>query len=301
MAITLRQIQAFLAVSEHGTFTKAAQRMNVAQPALSQLVRDLEQEVGIRLLDRTTRRVDMTEAGREFQGSAMKIALELDTAIENATHLAERKRGRIIVAAPPLLAAVILPPTIVALNETYPGLQVSVIDARNELIIEAVRYGKADCGVGTFAALEDDIERNPLARDRLMLFSRKDSMYANKTSVSWRDLEDQPFVTLTRDSGIRLLVEIGFEQAQVALKPNYEVAQITTVLALVEAGLGVAVLPTYARAVAGGGVLARSLVEPSIARDIVMIRPGGRSISPALSAFEILLRRHVRRHIPEIS
>lgn len=301
MAITLRQIQAFLAVGEQGTFTKAAERLKVAQPALSQLVRDLEQELGIRLLDRTTRRVELTEAGREFQGSAIKIAHELDTAVENANHLAERKRGRIIVAAPPLLAAVILPPSIVALQEAYPGLQVSLVDARNELIIEAVRYGKADCGIGTFSAALDDIERNPLARDRMMLFCRKNSPFANKTSVAWRELEDQPFVTLTRDSGIRLLVEIGFEQAQIALRPNYEVAQITTALALVEAGLGLAVLPTYARAVAGGAILARPLVEPSIARDIVMIRQGGRSMSPALAAFETVLRRYIRRHIPDAS
>ncbi len=301
MTITLRQIQAFNAVSELGTFTKAAERLRVAQPALSQLVRELEAELGVRLLDRTTRRVELTEAGREFQGSAVKITSELDIAIENATLLAERKRGRVAVAAPPLLAAVILPPAIVALGSVYPGLQVSLLDARNEQIIDAVRYGKVDCGVGTFSSLEEGLERSPLARDRMMLFCRKNSPFANHTTIAWRELADQPFVTLTRDSGIRLLVEIGFEQAQVALKPSYEVTQITTALALVEAGLGLAVLPTYARAVASGAILARPLVEPSISRDIVMIRPAGRSMSPALSAFETLLKRNVRRHIPDIS
>ena len=73
MAITLRQIQAFLAVTDQGTFTKAAERLNMAQPALSQLVRDLERELGIRVLDRTTRRVELTEGGREFHGAALKI------------------------------------------------------------------------------------------------------------------------------------------------------------------------------------------------------------------------------------
>ena len=112
MAITLRQIQAFLAVTEQGTFTKAAERLNMAQPALSQLVRDLERELGIRVLDRTTRRVELTEGGREFHGAALKIVQDLDTAVLNATGLAERRRGRIVVAVPPLLAAVIMPPTI---------------------------------------------------------------------------------------------------------------------------------------------------------------------------------------------
>lgn len=298
MAITLRQIQAFLAVAEQGTFTKAAERLHMAQPALSQLVRELERELGIRVLDRTTRRVELTEGGREFHGAAVKILNDLDTAVENANGLAERRRGRIVVAAPPLLAAVILPPAMSALRELHPGLQVAIFDARNDLVVEAVRFGKADCGLGTFSALEDNIERQPLARDSLMLFCRRGSAFAGRSSVAWRDLADEDLVALTRDSGIRLLVEVGYERAQIALKPSYEVSQITTALALVRAGLGIAVLPTYARAVAPATVVARPLVEPAITRDIVMIRPSGRSVSPALSTFEALLRRFVRQLLP---
>lgn len=298
MAITLRQMQAFLAVTELGTFTKAAERLRMAQPALSQLVRDLERELGIRVLDRTTRRVELTEGGREFHGAAMKIVQDLETAVQAANDLAERKRGRIVVALPPLLAAVIMPPAIAALKAQLPGLQVSIIDARNDLVLEAVRFGKADCGVGTFSALEDNIERSPLARDSLMLLCRRESPFARRTTVLWHELADEPLVTLTRDSGIRLLVEVGYEHAQIALKPAYEVAQIATALALVEAGLGVAVLPTYARAIAPASVTAVPLAEPSIARDIVMIRQSGRSISPALAAFEKVLRVQVRSHIP---
>lgn len=298
MAVTLRQIQAFLAVTEQGTFTKAAERLHMAQPALSQLVRELERELGIRVLDRTTRRVELTEGGREFHGAALKVVHDLDTAVQNANGLAERRRGRIVVAVPPLLAAVIMPPAIVALQERHPGLQVSLIDARNELVVEAVRFGKADCGLGTFSALEDNIERVPLARDSLMLFCSRGSRFAGMETVRWSDLAEEQLITLTRDSGIRLLVEVGYESAQIILKPAYEVAQITTALALVEAGLGIAVLPTYARAVAPASVLSRPLAEPSIARDIVMIRPSGRSVSPALSAFEALLRRFVRQLAP---
>lgn len=298
MAVTLRQIQAFLAVAEQGTFTKAAERLHMAQPALSQLVRELERELGIRVLDRTTRRVELTEGGREFHGAALKIVQDLDTAVLNANGLAERRRGRIVVAVPPLLAAVIMPPTIVALQEKYPGLQVAIVDARSDLVVEAVRFGRADCGVGTFSALEDNIERSPLTRDSLMLFCGPASRFAANEAVLWRDLAEEPLITLTRDSGIRLLVEVGYESAEITLKPAYEVTQITTALALVEAGLGIAVLPTYARAVAPASVLARPLAEPSIARDIVMIRPSGRSVSPGLSAFETLLRRFVRQLAP---
>lgn len=298
MALTIRQLQAFLAISEQGTFTKAAERLHVAQPALSTLIRDLEQELKIRLLDRTTRRVELTEAGREFESSALKILSELENAVQNANSLADRKRGRIIVAAPPLLAAVVLPRTIATLTQKFPGLQVSIIDAKNDLVVEAVRIARADCGIGTFSTLEDNIEKTTLSRDQLMVFCSIVSSISAMESVNWRDLENRPLITLTRDSGIRLLVEVGFEHAQIPLKPAYEVAQITTALALVKEGLGLAVLPTYARAVAGDAVVAKPLNEPSIARDIVMIRPAGRSTSPALSAFETLLRHYVRELAP---
>ncbi len=299
MAVTFRQIQAFLAVSEHGTFTRAAERLHVAQPALSQLVRELERELGIRLFDRTTRRVELTEGGRDFHGASEKISQDLDIAIRNANDLAERRRGRIVVAAPPLLAAVILPQAIAELHARHPGIQVAIIDARTDTIVEAVRLGQADCGLGTFAAVEDGIERVPLARDSLMLFCASGSRFAGGGAIAWSELKDQPLITLTRDSGIRLLVEVGYEAAQIPLQPVYEVSQITTVLALVEAGLGIAVLPTYARTVATDrNVVARPLLDPTISRDIVMIRRSGRSIAPAVAAFESVIRGCVRRLAP---
>ncbi|MCV9940276.1 LysR family transcriptional regulator [Boseaceae bacterium BT-24-1] len=298
MAVTLRQIQAFLAVAELGTFTKAAERLHMAQPALSQLVRELEHALGVRLFDRTTRRVELTEGGREFQGASAKIVHDLDLAIQNANDLAERRRGRITVAAPPLLAAAILPEAIAEMRERYPGIQIALIDARTDTIVEAVRIGRADCGLGTFAAVEDGIERIPMARDSLMLFCSPSSRFAAAT-VDWRELQGEPLITLTRDSGIRLLVEVAYETVGMPLKPAYEVSQITTALALVEARLGVAVLPTYARAAAPHRrIIARPLSNPTIARDIVMIRPSGRSVTPALATFETLLRRYVLRLTP---
>ncbi|WNJ92763.1 LysR family transcriptional regulator [Bosea sp. 685] len=296
MAISLRQIQSFLSVAECGTFTKAAERLHMAQPALSQLVRELERELGIRLFDRTTRRVELTEGGREFQGASAKIMHDLDLAVRNANNLAERRRGRIVVAAPPLLAAILLPSAIVELRQRHPGIEVAIIDARTDKIVEEVRLGRADCGLGTFSAIEDGIERMPLTRDSLMLFCASAHPFAARTSLPWADLAEQPLITLTRDSGIRLLVEVGYETAEVPLRPLYEVSQITTALALVEADLGVAVLPTYALAMTSGRPIAtRPLVEPTIARDVVMIRPSGRSPSPAVLAFEAILRSCIRR------
>jgi DNA-binding transcriptional LysR family regulator len=299
MKITIKQIQNFLAVAELGNFSQASKRLNTAQPALSQAIKDLEAELAVRLFDRTTRRVELTDAGREFQLSAAKVIEELEHAVEGVHMLAERRRGRLRIAAPPLLASVVLPQAIAEFQETYPGIAVQLSDVGTEQIVDSVRTGKADCGLGTFPPAEDGIERLPLVRDSLMLFAGHRGPLADAASVTWTDLADQPLITLTRDSGIRLLVEVGFETAQIAFKPAFEVTQVTTAIALVEAGLGVAVLPTYALAAARfRKVSGKPLTEPTISREVVLIHATGRSVSPAVSAFASVVRRYAQRLTP---
>ncbi|WP_249123586.1 MULTISPECIES: LysR family transcriptional regulator [unclassified Bradyrhizobium] len=299
MNITIRQIQAFLQVAALGSFTRAAEKLHTLQPALSQQVRDLEAELGIRLFDRTTRRVELTDGGAEFRNIAAKIIEDLELAARNAQDLAERKRGRVVVAAPPLLAAAIVPRAIAEFGTQYPGLSVRLIDARTDQIVELVRSGQVDCGIGTFHAGEDGIVSTRLARDSLMVFCAAQHPLAGRASVDWRELDGLALVTLTRDSGIRLLVEVGFEAAQIKLVPAYEVAQITTALAMVEAGLGVAVLPTYAFAAARALDIRAAALEPGLGRDISLIARTGRSLAPAVAAFARVLGKYASAALPD--
>jgi DNA-binding transcriptional LysR family regulator len=299
MAITLRQMRAFLAVADLGSFTRAAKRLHVAQPALSQNVRELETELGIRLLHRTTRQVELTEGGREFQRAATKILEDVDLAVHRARDLGESRRGRITIAAPPLLAAVILPQAISDFRKRHPGVQIVLRDLRTDEIVDEVRGGEADCGIGTFPPTEDGITRTVLTRDSFMLFCSEPSEFSGRDELGWADLKGQPLITLTRESGIRLLVELGFEAAELPLKPAFEVTQITTALALVEAGLGFAVLPTYAFAMARSRkIVAKKLVRPSLSRDVVMISASERSASPAMASFSAFLRKHAQALLP---
>lgn len=301
MSVSLRQVTAFLAVAEAGSFTRAADQLKVAQPALSQAIRELETSLGLRLFDRTTRRVELTAAGREFRDATVKIVGDLDFAVRNARDLAGRKRGRMVVAAPPLLAAAVLPQAIVEFSSQYPDVQISVVDAPTTSIVDVVRSGGADCGIGTFPAGESGVQQTALMRDRLLLFCRADSPFAKAESVRWSDLFRQPLIALSPTSAIRRLVEIGFESAQIPLTPAYEVHQMVTALSLIKAGLGVAVLPTYAYSEAKfRQVVAKPLVEPEIGRDISMIHADGRSITPAVSAFIPIVRIVIRRLAPTL-
>lgn len=290
MNITIRQIQAFLHVANLGSFTRAAEKVHTMQPALSQQVRDLETELGIRLFDRTTRRVELTEAGAEFRNIAAKIIEDLETASRNAHDLAERKRGRVVIAAPPLLAAAVVPEAIVKFRLQYPGLAVRLVDARPDQIVELVRSGAVDCGIGTFHADEEGISYTLIDRDRLMVFYATGHPLAKRKSINWGELDGLPLVTLTRDSGIRLLVEVGYEAAQIRLVPAYEVSLISTALAMIDAGLGVAVFPTYALAAARALNISATPLEPPITREISLITRAGRTAAPATAAFARFLQ-----------
>jgi DNA-binding transcriptional LysR family regulator len=296
MNVTLRQLQAFVAVAESGNFSRAADRLHVAQSAVSVLVRELERNLVIRLFDRTTRRVELTDAGVEFRATAEKLIADLDHAVQHTHDLVERKRGRLVVAAPPLLAAALLPDAISAFQKHYPGISVALIDARTDEIVSRVKSGQADIGVGTFAADEDGLSRTRLTKDTLMFFCETSQAKINVTQPRWRDLKGLPLITLTRDSGIRALVESGYQAAGLSLdRPAFEVSQIATALALVEAGLGVSILPRYALvSCKNRNIVARVLSHPTISREVVAITRSGRSLPPAGGDFIQLLQRNAK-------
>lgn len=294
MSVSLKQISAFLAVAENGSFTRAAEQIGMAQPALSQMVRDLEATLGLRLFDRTTRRVELTDGGREFRDAVGKVVDDLDFAVRSVRDLAGRRRGRISVAAPPLLATILLPTIIREFNTTHPYIQIVVLDVAPRNLAEYVRTGQADCGIGTFAPGEPNIERIHLARDSLAAFFPADTPRLPPT-MRWEDLGDRPLITLTPESGIRRLVELGFETARMPFSPAFEVTHVVTALSLVEAGLGYSVLPTYAIVEPRArSLVASTLVDPGISREIVLIHGSGRSLSPAVQAFIPVLQKYSR-------
>jgi DNA-binding transcriptional LysR family regulator len=298
MNITVKQLRFFVAVADLGNFTRAASHLNVAQPALSACIRDLEAELRVRLFDRTTRRVDLTGAGQEFLASARRLLLDLDVAVKNSHDLADRKRGRIVIAGPPMLASVLLPEAIAEHRKAFPVINVHFLDAPSSLVPHRVRSGEADWGLGTFGADEPDVVQSVLFNDPLMVFCNRKSPLVRKREVRWADLEGLPHIVLSRDINIRSLVEQHYAQAAAYIRPAHEVMQITTALMLAEAGEGVAILPkipalpwTKARS---NQVVGRPLVEPKIQRAVSIIHATERALSPAAESFEAFLRKAMR-------
>jgi DNA-binding transcriptional LysR family regulator len=299
MNITLRQLRGFRTVADLGSFTRAASRLQMAQPALSLSIRQLERELSVRLFDRTTRRVELTAAGHEFLHTAVKVLGDIEQSIRNTRDLTERKRGRLAVAAPPLLAAMIVPPAIAEYKRAFPGIEVLLFDIQTDEIVAKVRSGEVDCGIGTFAEGEDGIRREALLKDALMLWCSVGSPLAKRRNVAWSELRSSPLIMLARASTIRTIVERACEAAGYTPRPAYEVSQMTTAIMLAEAGLGVAPLPNYIwRFAHRRKVVARPLIAPQVRREVSFIQSGNRSLSPAAESFLHVLRKQSRAARP---
>jgi DNA-binding transcriptional LysR family regulator len=298
MTVTIRQLLHFNAVAQVGSFTRAAERLKIAQPALSLSIRELEGELRVRLFDRTTRRVELTDAGRNFLQATERLTADLDNAVRNVRDLSERKHGRIVLAAPPFLAAMIAPPAIAEYKRRFAGVEIHLIEGQSDDIVEKIRSGQADCGVGTFPIGEEGIRRDNLFTDELMAWCSARSQIAKSGSLRWSEIKTLPLISLTRSSTIRTLVDsaVGPEA-----KRAYEVSHMTTAVMLAEAGLGIAVLPAYVWGFARAfSVVPRYLVEPQIRRDVSFIYASHRALSPAAEGFFHVLRKHARAALPTV-
>ncbi len=299
MNITLKQVAAFRAVAEARSFTRAARELKLAQPVLSAHVRELEQSLGARLFDRTTRSVDLTDAGREFFASTGDIIPRLREAVELVQDVTERKRGRLSLAAPPLLAASLLPGVMAQYKAAHPGIEIALLDMPTEVIIEKLLRHEVDIAIATQSGDDPRFARTVLLRDQLILLVSNKTVPSPASSVKWSELKQFPVITLAAGSGIRALTDKAAASAGIVLTPAYEVMQVMTAIEMVRAGLGVAVLPSYAGAAnafgAQTGLTTLPIYAPAIQREVSILHLNGRSLSPAAAGFIDMLRAQVAR------
>jgi DNA-binding transcriptional LysR family regulator len=295
MSVTLRQIRCFHVVAELGSFTRAAQDLRMTQPGLSLVIRQLERTLNVRLFERTTRQVELTDAGREFLATTQRVVHDLDDSIRNARELTDRKRGKLTVAAPPLLAATLLPAAMAEYKRVYPGIAVGIFDIQSDDVVARVKSGEVDCGIGTFARDESGLRREMLLTDNLMLWCSTRSPLARRRRISWSELKAWPLIMLTRSSNIRAIVENACSESGNSAEPRYEVSHMTTAIMLTEADLGVCPLPSYVGNFARRRkVVARPLVDPQVRREVSFIQSSNRSLTPAAEGFLPLLRKHLQ-------
>jgi len=284
--ISLRQLHAFLSVVETGSFTAAAATLHLTQSAVSVLIRELESHLGLRLFDRTTRSVQLTEAGREFAAGARRAVGELQAVVRHSRDVAAKNRGVVRVAASPLLSSFILPRWIRDYRARYPGIAVVLRDAPAVSIHALVEEAEVDVGFGPPTGPQDPVRAERLAFDELAVVCPRGHELARRKTVGWREVLQHPVIALGPDSGTRRLAEASVAAAGLRLQPTYEVSFIWTAVGMVEAGLGVAVTSGLVRALAATfDVEVRHIGRAAAKRELCLLVHRRRSLSPAAESF----------------
>jgi DNA-binding transcriptional LysR family regulator len=295
MNVTLRQLRAFVAVARLGRFGLAAERLHVTQSALSMLIRELEGQLGLRLFDRHTRMLRLTEAGAELLPVAERMLADLEHAVAASRELSSLRRGRVTVATSTVLAATLLPWAAKKFAERHPGIAFSLRDVAEQDIRPRVKSGDADLGVGTTIEPDPEIAEEPLLEDALSAVIGERHPLAERATIGWRELGDYPLILLGRGSPIRALQDRALATAGFTGEPAFEVSFSSTAISMVAAGLGVAPLPVNARQVTQRvKVQMRPLVRPAVSRRVTVLRRRAASLTPAAAAFEVFLRDYVR-------
>jgi DNA-binding transcriptional LysR family regulator len=297
--LNLRHLEALVAIARTGNFTRAAQALHISQPTLTVQIHQLEETLGVRLLDRNTRSVKLTQIGKELTPIMQRLVREMEAVVLNARELATGDRGMVTVAALPSISATILPRMIARFREQSPGVGVALKDAVAPRVLAMVKNEDVDFGIGSFADADPDIQTIPLFTDRMRIVFPAGSPLEQKRIIPLRLLTDLSLILMDQQSSVRTLINHAFESIGHFPVPAYEVTYMSTAVGMVKAGLGVTFLPSSALEVSElSGVRSRVLNHPALTRKIVVAQKTGRSLSPAADAFVRSIVATSRKPVP---
>ncbi len=289
MNVSTRQLQAFIALTEQRSFTRAAALCHLSQPAFSALIGQLEEALGIRLFDRSTRHVEPTAEGREFEISARRVLTEFDAALAGVSDQLARRRGRVSIALLPSLAAGWLPQVLQAYSTRYPGIEIEVADVLSEACVERVRSGRADFALAAIRADTPELQAEPFCSDGFHLVCPAGHPLTRLAEVEPQDVAAYPFIHMARTSSVRQYLDAALHPLQ--MQTLMEVEQLATAMGMVRAGLGISLMPALTLFhFAHPGLVIRPLHWAGLTRQIYLVRRRDRSLSlAAQSLYEQVL------------
>ncbi|MBB4661371.1 LysR family transcriptional regulator [Conexibacter arvalis] len=288
----LRQLRYLVALADEGHFTRAAARSRVAQPALSQQIRKLEEELGVALVDRTTRRVALTAAGAALVARARRVLAELDAADAELQQLTGLLAGRLTIGITTTPGPLDLVPLLERFHARHPAVELVVREGLSVRLAAELRADALDVALLSGAAPEDRgrLELEPLAREPLVVALGPSHRLAGRRRIAMRELRDESFVAFREGATIREAVARAALDAGFAPRIAFEIQEVARARAIVAAGLGVAVLPRSDATAPGPPVATAALVKPALTHAISLAVRGGRRHAPAARALLALAR-----------
>ena len=286
-----RQLLAVLAIADYGSFIAAAAFLKTSQPALTRTIKRIEDVLGVSLFERTTRRVQLTTAGREFVAVAERVLNDLRISVRSMRELADQQRGQVIVATIMSVANGLLPRIIAEYHVAMPSIELHVREGVHGAVLEDIRSGVADLGVTYVDELPDTIAMVPLGREVFHAVMPRQHRLAPSQRVTLKQIAREPLVSLPNDSRTRRTIEAAASKQGIKLQHAVTVTQLATTMSLVRAGLGLAIVPAGAVAVFNtDGLRTLPITGPTLLRNVGLTTPKGQEPTPAAIGISTLIR-----------
>jgi LysR family transcriptional regulator, carnitine catabolism transcriptional activator len=295
MEVSTRQLRAFRLVAQHRNFTRAAEALFITPSGLSVLIRELENRVGFRLFDRTTRHVELTTHGSELLATIQRSLEELDAAIASIGRNVKRNSQSISLGVTPLVAANILPPAMREFRKLRPDLRIQLYDADLPTLMKMVETGRLDMSIGIFKGMVG-VRREPFFRFSLMVARAAIDGAPSRSTTSWSALEGETLIALSPGHPHQQLIDKHLAQAGVKVKIGSVVNLLDTQIALVEAEEGIAIIPSFGLPVCRNRKVVMSrLVNPVARFEFHLISNRAKQLPPEAEEFTEFLKSFIAR------
>jgi DNA-binding transcriptional LysR family regulator len=297
--LSARQLHAVLAVAEYNSFIAAAAFLKTSQPALTRTIKLVEDVLGVRLFDRSTRRVTIPAAGREFVAVAERMLNDLRISVGSMRQISEQQRGQIIISSIMSVATGLLPAIVAKYRASRPGIEIILREGVHGTVLEDIRSGAADLGATYVDDVPDFVVSKRVSRevfDVILPRSHPLTKSARRSSVTLTDLVSFPLVSLPHEARTRRIIDAAASTAGHTLQHVAIVTQFATMMSFVRAGVGIAIVPSGAIAgLLGRDIAVLTLTKPRLSRDVGLIWLRERELTPAAQGFAVVFEEMWRR------
>jgi len=286
-------VEAFIAIADQGRFLKAARQLHITQTALTRRLQNFEDLLGVKLVERTTRSLALTNIGRAFLPQARRLLSELTTALVEIRETGKAQRGDVSIACVPTVGVQYLPRIIQEYSARFPSNRIKILDHASSGVVEAVLRREAEFGINIGGPHQPELVSVPLLEDRFVLICRDDHPLAKRRRLTWRQLESHRLIFVGAESGNRPLLDSALAAQRPQLQSHYEVQRSSTAVGLVAAGVAAAIVPSLAiQKGAYPNIRLVPVSEPVVSRTLVLVTRKGAHLSPAAQALFDLIRTH---------
>ncbi len=291
-AVSLQQLRALAAIAETGSFTLAAEALQLTQPAISHLVRRMEEELGQALVVRG-RRIRLTDAGQMMADTSLRALRLIDESVGVCRSQSQLSEGRVVLAVGHLTAGTLMPPVLGRFSQAHTA---TLLDSTAEQMMSRVLSREADLGFGSdIGQKHSGLATEPLFSAAMALFMRDDHPLARHAEVEGRALDGLPFIHVNPDANVwRAISRQLASTSNVYPVVAHHVSMLSTAFGLVQAGAGVALLPQYVDVLMPARLRAVRIVRPALEFPVVAIRLAKHPLSPAAMAFLAMARQHMK-------